>query len=100
LQKIARERSLSNVRLASMIVVGKPFAEILRIAADLDFSLIVLGIRVRHRGGIKEILSSALELFYELMYTLLNRSTYLLNILRGKLFPHRSKEDEYGKAAA
>ena len=39
-----------------MVVVGKPFAEILRIAADLHFSLIVMGIRGRHQGGIEEIL--------------------------------------------
>jgi nucleotide-binding universal stress UspA family protein len=56
LQKIALERSLLNVRLESMVVVGKPFAEILRIAADLNFSLIMMGIRGKHRGGIEEIL--------------------------------------------
>jgi nucleotide-binding universal stress UspA family protein len=56
LQKIVRERSLSNVHLESMVVVGNPFAEILRIADDLDFSLIVIGIRGKHRGGIEEIL--------------------------------------------
>ncbi len=39
-----------------MVVVGKPFSEILRIAADLDFSLIVMGIRGQHQGGIEEIL--------------------------------------------
>jgi len=56
LQEIARKFSLLNVRMESMIVVGKPFAEILRIAADLHFSLIVMGIRGRHQGGIEEIL--------------------------------------------
>lgn len=56
LQKIAQECSLVNIRLESMVVVGKPFAEILRIAADLHFSLIVMGIRGRHQGGIEEIL--------------------------------------------
>src|SRR5262249_40554788 len=56
LRKIARECSLVNVRLESMVVVGKPFAEILRIAADLDFSLIVMGIRGQHQGRIEEIL--------------------------------------------
>ncbi len=56
LQKIARKFSLLNVRLESMVVVGRPFAEILRIAADLHFSLIVMGIRGRHQGGIEEIL--------------------------------------------
>ena len=35
---------------------SRPFAEILRIAADLHFSLIVMGIRGRRQGGIEEIL--------------------------------------------
>ena len=56
LQMIARKYSLLNVRIESMVVAGKPFAEILRIAADLHFSLIVMGIRGRHQGGIEEIL--------------------------------------------
>ncbi len=56
LRQIARKLLLVNVRLESMVVVGKPFAEILRIAADLDFSLIVMGIRGRRQGGIEEIL--------------------------------------------
>jgi nucleotide-binding universal stress UspA family protein len=56
LQEIAEKFSLLNVRLESMVVVGKPFTEILRIAADLRFSLIVMGIRGRHEGGIEEIL--------------------------------------------
>jgi nucleotide-binding universal stress UspA family protein len=30
-------------RIESMIVVGKPFAEILRVATDLDFQFIVIG---------------------------------------------------------
>jgi len=56
LQQVARKYSLLNVRIESMVLVGKPFAEILRIAADLHFSLIVMGIRGRHQGGIEEIL--------------------------------------------
>jgi nucleotide-binding universal stress UspA family protein len=56
LQKIVEERSSSGVRLESMVVFGKPFAEILRIAADLDFSLIVMGIRGQHMDEIEEIL--------------------------------------------
>jgi len=56
LHQIAQKFSLLNVRIESMVVVGKPFAEILRIAADLHFSLIVTGIRGRHQGGIEEIL--------------------------------------------
>src|SRR5499426_990543 len=56
LQEVARKFSLVNVRMESMVVVGKPYAEILRVAADLHFSLIVMGIRGGHRGGIEEIL--------------------------------------------
>jgi nucleotide-binding universal stress UspA family protein len=56
LRQIAQAHSASGIRLESMVVVGKPFAEILRIAADLKFSLIVMGIRGRHQGGIEEIL--------------------------------------------
>ena len=56
LRQIAQKFSLLNVRLESMVVVGKPFAEILRVAADLNFSLIAMGIRGRHKGGIEEIL--------------------------------------------
>jgi nucleotide-binding universal stress UspA family protein len=52
----AQKFLLLNVRMESMVVVGKPFAEILRIAADLHFSLMVMGIRGRHQGGIEEIL--------------------------------------------
>jgi len=56
LQQIAQDHSASGIRIESMVVVGRPFAEILRIAADLKFSLIVMGIRGRHQGGIEEIL--------------------------------------------
>jgi nucleotide-binding universal stress UspA family protein len=42
--------------LSSMVVVGKPFAEILRVAADLDFEMIVMGVRGRHQGDIEELL--------------------------------------------
>jgi nucleotide-binding universal stress UspA family protein len=56
LHKIAQKFLLLNVRMESMVVVGKPFAEILRIASDLHFSLMVIGIRGRRHGGIEEIL--------------------------------------------
>jgi nucleotide-binding universal stress UspA family protein len=56
LQQIAEAHLASGIRIESMVVVGRPFAEILRIAADLKFSLIVMGIRGRHQGGIEEIL--------------------------------------------
>jgi universal stress protein A len=57
LQEIVQARSTpTGPRLDSMVVVGKPFAEILRIAADLDFEMIVLGIHGRHQGDIEELL--------------------------------------------
>ena len=56
LQKIAQERSERGIQMESMVVVGKPFVEILRIAGDLEFSLIVMSIRGRHQGGIEEML--------------------------------------------
>ena len=56
LQKIAEDHSASGIRIESMVVIGKPYAEILRIAADLKFGLIAMGIRGRHQGGIEEIL--------------------------------------------
>jgi nucleotide-binding universal stress UspA family protein len=56
LLEIAQEHMASGVRIESMVVIGKPFAEILRVAADLKFGLIVMGIRGRHQGGIEEIL--------------------------------------------
>jgi nucleotide-binding universal stress UspA family protein len=42
--------------LESMVVVGKPFAEILRIAADLEFQAIVMAIRGRHAARVEELL--------------------------------------------
>jgi nucleotide-binding universal stress UspA family protein len=42
--------------LETMVVVGKPFAEILRVASDLDFSMIVLGVRGRREADIEEML--------------------------------------------
>ena len=42
--------------LESMVVIGKPFAEILRVAADLDFEMIALGAGGRRAGDIEELL--------------------------------------------
>ena len=56
LREIAQQHVAAGVRIESMVVIGKPFAEILRIAADLDFSLIAMGICGQHQGGIEEIL--------------------------------------------
>lgn len=59
LHEIAQDHSASGIRIESMVVIGKPFAEILRVAADLKFSLIAMGIRGMHQGGIEEILFGA-----------------------------------------
>ncbi len=56
LQAIVQEHAGSGIRIESMVVIGKPFAEILRVAADLDFSMIVMSIRGQEQGGIEEIL--------------------------------------------
>ncbi|MEW6737529.1 MAG: universal stress protein, partial [Acidobacteriota bacterium] len=47
LDEIISQHSDAATKLNKMIVVGIPFVEILRIANDLDFSLIVMGIRGR-----------------------------------------------------
>jgi nucleotide-binding universal stress UspA family protein len=57
LQEIVQARlTPTGPRLESMVVIGKPFAEILRIASDLDFGMIVLGIQGRHQGDIESLL--------------------------------------------
>ncbi len=56
LQERVSEVVASGVHLETMIVIGKPFAEILRVADDLDFSLIVLGTRGHRGGNIEEFL--------------------------------------------
>jgi nucleotide-binding universal stress UspA family protein len=56
LQKLAQERAAPGAHIEPMVVIGKPFAEILRVAADLKFSLIVMSTRGRHQGGIEELL--------------------------------------------
>ncbi len=43
-------------KVESMIVVGKPFAEILRVAADLDFQIIVMGTHGIRGERIEELL--------------------------------------------
>jgi nucleotide-binding universal stress UspA family protein len=56
LQELVNEHAADGVHLEAMVVVGKPFAEILRVAADLDFSLIVLGTRGHRGGSLEELL--------------------------------------------
>ena len=56
LQDIVTKGADSGLRMTSMVVIGKPFAEILRIAADLHFKIIVLGIRGQRERNIEELL--------------------------------------------
>lgn len=56
LQEMIDESVGSGLQLESMVVVGTPFAEILRVASDLDFSLIVLGTRGQRGGSLEELL--------------------------------------------
>lgn len=56
MQEMVNERASSSIHLETMIVMGKPFAEILRVADDLDFSLIVLGTRGYRGESIEELL--------------------------------------------
>lgn len=56
LQELIKEHSTAGLHLESMVVIGKPFAEILRVADDLDFSLIALGTRGQRGGSIEELL--------------------------------------------
>jgi nucleotide-binding universal stress UspA family protein len=56
LQEILQSRPDPEPRMDSMVVVGRPFAEILRVAADLDFEMIVLGIHGRRQKDLEELL--------------------------------------------
>ena len=56
LGEITRQHADAGVSIQTMIVVGKPFAEILRVAADLDFEMIILGMYGNRRNDIEELL--------------------------------------------
>jgi universal stress protein A len=56
LQDLVKKGADSGLRMTSMVVIGKPFAEILRVAADLDFKIIVIGIRGQRERNIEELL--------------------------------------------
>ena len=55
LDEIINEHSDASTRLNKMIVIGIPFVEILRIANDLDFSVIIMGIRGKKNDPLKEL---------------------------------------------
>lgn len=56
MQDVIKSLPEPHPQVESMIVVGKPFAEILRVASDLDFPMIVLGMHGNRAGDIEEIL--------------------------------------------
>lgn len=56
LQEIIQGREGRGPRFDFMVVVGKPFAEILRLAVDLDFEMIILGTHGRRHERIEELL--------------------------------------------
>ena len=56
LKKIVDRTTAAGLEVDSMVVVGTPFAEILRVANDQDFELIVLGIHGRRERNIDELL--------------------------------------------
>jgi nucleotide-binding universal stress UspA family protein len=53
LAALCADRRQQSVQLEPMVVIGKPFAEILRIARDLDFRMIVMGTGTRRRQDIE-----------------------------------------------
>lgn len=56
LTEIAKGNPSEKIQVDTMVVVGKPFAEILRVANDLFFEMIVLSIRGRQQGTIEGLL--------------------------------------------
>ena len=56
LQEIAGSREGDKPEIDIMVVVGKPFAEILRVANDLFFEMIVLSTRGRRQSSIEDVL--------------------------------------------
>jgi nucleotide-binding universal stress UspA family protein len=56
MQELVRQRASEGPNIQTMIVVGKPFSEILRVATDLDFEMIVLGTHGRPQKDFEELL--------------------------------------------
>lgn len=56
MQAIKQASTELSQSLETMVVVGKPFSEILRVADDLDFSLIMIGVHGKHQNDIEELL--------------------------------------------
>ena len=56
LEELVQQWSERGVSLQSMIVIGRPVTEILRVAADLDFEMIVLATRGRRATDLEGLL--------------------------------------------
>lgn len=56
LQEIIASVPAPKPQIEPMVVVGRPFTEVLRIAVDLDFGMIVLGTRGRRGADLEEML--------------------------------------------
>jgi nucleotide-binding universal stress UspA family protein len=56
LTEIAKRNPSETIQVDTMVVVGHPFAEILRVANDLYFETIVLSIRGKKQGSIEGLL--------------------------------------------
>ncbi|MBK9313981.1 MAG: universal stress protein [Acidobacteria bacterium] len=56
LGEIVSSRESDRPEIDIMVVVGKPFAEILRVANDLFFEMIVLSTRGRRQSSIEDVL--------------------------------------------
>ncbi len=56
LAEIAKRTPSATIQVDTMVVVGYPFAEILRVANDLYFEMIVLSIRGKKQGSIEGLL--------------------------------------------
>ena len=55
-EELLQDISKPGPQVDSMVVVGKPFAEILRMSVDLDFQMIVLGMHGRRADTIERLL--------------------------------------------
>jgi len=56
LREIAESKGSDKPEIDTMVVVGKPFAEILRVANDLFFEMIVISTRGYHQSNIEDVL--------------------------------------------
>jgi len=56
LEALASQHRTQQLSVKAVVVVGKPFMEIVRLAKDLDFQMIVMGTHGRHLESIEQAL--------------------------------------------